>query len=267
MGIEIDESCLTTLFFGDDQVIIANCEEDIDYMLRKLKEEYEKWGLNINMKKTEYLHIGGEQEEEDPSLQLREIRSCKEYKYLGSIISKEGTSDNDIAYRVQQGKKCVRILNSLLWSSQISLNTKMTIYRAIVEPIMTYGSECWQLSVKNKRSIDTVEVDFLRRANRVSRLEHIPNAEIRRRSKRVHTTSEQIETRQLIWYGHVMRMDNTRWPKRALNYAPINRRKKGRPAISWMKGIENTMRDRAIAEDEWRDRKRWRSKCGMRQRP
>lgn len=48
MGIDIGDKCLTTLFFADDQVIIANCEEDIDYMLRKLIEEYEKWGMNMN---------------------------------------------------------------------------------------------------------------------------------------------------------------------------------------------------------------------------
>ncbi|KAF2906106.1 hypothetical protein ILUMI_00077 [Ignelater luminosus] len=44
----------------NDQIIIANCEGDVDYMLRKLKEEYENWGMNVNMQKTEYLPIGEE---------------------------------------------------------------------------------------------------------------------------------------------------------------------------------------------------------------
>lgn len=41
--------------FVDNQIIMANCEEDIDYMQRKLIEEYEKWGMNIKMEKIEYL--------------------------------------------------------------------------------------------------------------------------------------------------------------------------------------------------------------------
>jgi hypothetical protein len=35
---------LYNLLFADDQVIIAQDIEDADYMLRKLIEEYMKWG-------------------------------------------------------------------------------------------------------------------------------------------------------------------------------------------------------------------------------
>ena len=33
-------------------------KEDMEYMTRKLKEIYEKWGLDINLNKTKYLCIG-----------------------------------------------------------------------------------------------------------------------------------------------------------------------------------------------------------------
>lgn len=265
MGIEVsDNYCLSTLFFADDQVIIANCEEDIDYMLRKLKDEYERAGMKMNVSKTEYLRVG--EEDEDPDLQLRQIRKSEEYKYLGSIISNKGSSVQDIRYRLQQGHKSVRVLNSLLWSNRISLKTKLTIYRAIVEPILTYGSECWQLTESSRRKIDAVEMDFLRRSCRISRLEHIPNIEIRQRTNRIFRTTERIETRQLIWYGHVRRMEEHRWPRKAFEYTPPNKRKRGRPTTTWLNGVMTTMRDRAINEDAWRDKNMWRSKCGMRQK-
>lgn len=264
MGIKIGNNYLSTLFFADDQILIANCEEDVDYMLRKLKDEYEQVGMRMNLTKTEYLRIG--KEDEDPELQLRQIRKCEEYKYLGSILSNKGSSERDIRYRVQQGQKSVRVLNSLLWSNRLSLNTKMTIYRSIVEPILTYGSESWQMTEVTKKKVDAVEMDFLRRACRVSKLEHIPNNEIRRRTNRIHRTTERIETRQLIWYGHVRRMEENRWPKKALDYTPPNKRKRGRPPATWINGVMATMRDRAIDEDAWRDKKIWRSKCGMRQK-
>lgn len=235
MGIDIDDSCLTTLLFADDQIIIANDENDADYMFRKLQAEYKKWGLNINMTKTEYLKIGDDQE--DPELEIRNLKRTSEFKYLGSIISEEGTSRRDIQGRLQQGQKTISLLNPLLWSSKIKLKTKITIYRVIVETIMTYGSECWQLTAKDKNNIGTTEMDFLRRACRVSRMEHVRNEEIRRRTRQVYSTVDRVETKQLIWYGHVMRMTETRWPKKALNYKPQNRRKRGRPATSWQEGI------------------------------
>ena len=54
-------------------------------MTRKLKETYEKWGLDINQNKTKYLCIG----ETHSNLKLdkdSEIESCQEYKYLESYF-------------------------------------------------------------------------------------------------------------------------------------------------------------------------------------
>lgn len=48
--------------------MIKGVEEDIDYMLRKLKKEYDKLGLYMNMKTTKDLRIG--EEDADSNLQL-----------------------------------------------------------------------------------------------------------------------------------------------------------------------------------------------------
>jgi hypothetical protein len=53
MGLLINQDYnLYNLLFADDQVIIAQETEDAEYMLRKLVEEYMKWGLQINFGKT-----------------------------------------------------------------------------------------------------------------------------------------------------------------------------------------------------------------------
>lgn len=80
MGIQIDNnSYLYTLQFANDQVICANNNEDLEYMGRKLKEEYERWGLEMNLEKTQYLCTG----EETTDLQLGKdgkVKTCDEYK-------------------------------------------------------------------------------------------------------------------------------------------------------------------------------------------
>uniref|UniRef100_T1H9Y0 Uncharacterized protein n=1 Tax=Rhodnius prolixus TaxID=13249 RepID=T1H9Y0_RHOPR len=54
MGVQVGEGMyLHSLLFADDQVLIANDEEDINYLVRKQAEEYRKWGLEINTEKTE----------------------------------------------------------------------------------------------------------------------------------------------------------------------------------------------------------------------
>lgn len=104
MGIELDaETCLYTLQF-DDQVVCAGDREDLEYMTRKLKEEYDNWELMINISKTKYLCIGAEGE----NIRLgknEEITTCKEYKYLGIIFNNQGTDAREIRSRITTAKK------------------------------------------------------------------------------------------------------------------------------------------------------------------
>jgi hypothetical protein len=51
-----------SLSFADDQVLLAQDHDDMEYMARKLKEEYKEWGLTINLEKTKCVCIGGEKE-------------------------------------------------------------------------------------------------------------------------------------------------------------------------------------------------------------
>jgi len=57
MGLEINGYYLTTLLFADAQVIMASCKEDADYILWKLQEEYEKWGMRVDMTRTQYMRV------------------------------------------------------------------------------------------------------------------------------------------------------------------------------------------------------------------
>jgi len=63
MGIPLNNTTLDTLRFADDQVILAQDYEDLEYLTRKLVEEYTKWSLEVNVNKTEYVCIGGLQQD------------------------------------------------------------------------------------------------------------------------------------------------------------------------------------------------------------
>ena len=64
-----------------------------------------KWlrmdGLRINIKKTEHMCVGTH---DNIILDDEDIRTCNKYKYLGSIITKEGNCNNDINTRIAMGK-------------------------------------------------------------------------------------------------------------------------------------------------------------------
>jgi len=56
MGIPIQNTYAYSLNFADDQVLLVQDHDDMEYMARKLKEEYEKWGLAINLEKTIFVY-------------------------------------------------------------------------------------------------------------------------------------------------------------------------------------------------------------------
>ena len=59
LGVRLENTTLYTLQFANDQVVLSGDKEDLEYMTHKLKETYEKWGLDMNFNKTKYLCIGG----------------------------------------------------------------------------------------------------------------------------------------------------------------------------------------------------------------
>jgi hypothetical protein len=70
-------------------------KEDIENMVRKLMEEYEKWRNGVNTQKSEYLYIGAESK----NLVMEgneKVRTCKEYKYLRIKLNREGADVQEI---------------------------------------------------------------------------------------------------------------------------------------------------------------------------
>ena len=120
------------------------------------------------------------------------------------------------------------MLNGVLWSRTITIQTKKRILQAIVESILTFGAEGWSVLEGQKSKIQAVEMGGIRRGARVSRLEKRRNEDIRRVMNMEESVNERIENRHHQWYGHVRRMDENRWPNILLQWSPAGRRKRGR---------------------------------------
>lgn len=57
METELGDTTLYTIQYADDQVVVAQNKENLQYPSQKLKDEYLKWGLQLNIKKTQDLCI------------------------------------------------------------------------------------------------------------------------------------------------------------------------------------------------------------------
>ena len=75
---------------------------------------------------------------------------------------------------------------------------------------------------------------------------------------------DEITRKQLIWYGHVERMDPTLLPKMRINSKPEGRIKRSRPRRTWKDGIYTAMSERDQRVSEWNNRKQWNMEVGRR---
>ena len=79
---------------------------------------------------------------------------------------------------------------------------------------------------------------------------------------------EEIERNRLRWYGHIMRMEEGKKPKRYLMWKPEGKRPAGRPRKRWIEGVEAALGNRGTSVQEvetnkkYDDRRDWRGFLG-----
>ena len=77
------------------------------------------------------------------------------FTYLGSIISKDGGSSEDVKSRIPKAQGFFfSQLKKVLKNRRIILQTKIKILEAIVMTVVKYGSEAWALRKADENLLD-----------------------------------------------------------------------------------------------------------------
>ena len=93
-------------------LVMAQSKENLEYMYQKLQEEYSKLGLIMNNANRKYMSLGTDTNH----LELDNgdiITGCTEFRYLGSIFTKEGRDTKYIRHRVKKARKIKSALNGV----------------------------------------------------------------------------------------------------------------------------------------------------------
>ncbi|KAK2151951.1 hypothetical protein NP493_2548g00039 [Ridgeia piscesae] len=115
-------------------------------ILDAFSDASKKFGLKINIKKTEVLYQPNSTRtrEEDIMVDGNKLNSVLEFTYLGRTISSNGCIDDEIQRRMARARASFGRLRQRLWTNHhVSLRVKGKIYRAIVLSTLLYGAEAW----------------------------------------------------------------------------------------------------------------------------
>ena len=121
----------------------------------KVKEESEKVVLKLNIQKTKIMASGP-----ITSWQIdgETVETVSDFVFLGSRISADGDCSHEIKRRLLLGRIVMTNLDSILKSRDITLLTKVHLVKAMVFPVVTYGSECWTIKKAKHRRIGVLEL-------------------------------------------------------------------------------------------------------------
>jgi len=93
----------------------------------------------------------------------------EEFKYLGSTLTNQNSIQEEIKSRLKSGNACYHLVQNLLFSSLLSKNLKIKIYRTIILPVVLYRCETWSLTLIQERRLRVSENRVLRRIFRPKR--------------------------------------------------------------------------------------------------
>lgn len=190
------------------------------------------------------------------------IEQVDSFQYLGIILDQEGRQDTELNNRIKNANRVYYALSKcLINKKEVSSQTKMKVYKSIYRPILTYGCESWVLSVKDKSKIRATEMKYLRRAKGVTKLDRMRNEQIRT-DLNIEPVEDYIEQRQLGWWGHLQRLNNTAPVKRIWESKPPWKKKRGRPKETWDNTIRKILEKKEITWTEAKklalNRKDWK---------
>ena len=114
---------------------MAESEEELKSLLRKVKKESEKVGLKLIIQKTIIMASGP-----ITSWQIEgeTVETVADFIWGGSKITADGDCSQKIKKHLLLGKKVMTNLDSILKSKDITLSAKVHIVRATVFPVVIW---------------------------------------------------------------------------------------------------------------------------------
>ena len=136
--IKVARRNINNLRYADNTMLMAESKEELKSLLMKVKEESEKPGLKLNIKKTKIMasspitswQIDGET-----------VETVRDFIFLGSKITTDGDCSHEVKGRLLLERKAMTNLDSIFKSRDITLPTKFHLVQAMVFPVVMYGYE------------------------------------------------------------------------------------------------------------------------------
>ncbi|MGH2507006.1 MAG: reverse transcriptase domain-containing protein [Ktedonobacteraceae bacterium] len=261
--VTIGSASVSHLLFADDLAILAPSQSDLRRALERFSLECEAASMRINVAKTETLVISRNPVQCTLHVSGVSLQQVEKFKYLGVLFSSDGSLDQEIDRRIGSAAAIMRQLGrGVIRKRELSNTAKLSVFRSIFVPTLTYGHENWVMTERTRSRIQAAEMRFLRGIAGLTLRDRVRSSAIRE-GLNIEPLLLRIERSQLRWLGHLLRMPSNRLVQQIWNACPTGPRPRGRPRNRWRDQVLKTcerlsLRDWTGIIAAAEDRTQWR---------
>ena len=153
--------------------------------------------MSINVNKTECLVVIKLETVQRLTLFLKgnSIKQTEHFRYLGSLISSNGRSTNEIKRRIVLAKQAFINLGYILRNKKMSFRIRFRLLKCYVWSVFLYVCESWTMTNETIKKVNALELWFLRRMQRISWTAHVTNETVLKQTCQVRQRLNRIKNR------------------------------------------------------------------------
>uniref|UniRef100_A0A1B0CS40 Putative rna-directed dna polymerase from mobile element jockey-like diaphorina citri n=1 Tax=Lutzomyia longipalpis TaxID=7200 RepID=A0A1B0CS40_LUTLO len=162
---EVQTQAPWTLLYADDVVLVDTDKDLLQGRLNEWMRRLEGRGLKISRTKTEHMYLNFADTDDDGGsliLDGQNLPRTEKFKYLGSVLSKDGSADADVGHRVSVGWMKWKQFTGVLCDRKMPPKLKGKLYQTVIRPSMLYGSECRSATKAQDHKLHVAEMRMLR---------------------------------------------------------------------------------------------------------
>ena len=197
-GIKIAGRNINNLRYADGTTLMAESEEELKSLLMKVKEESEKAGLKLKIKKTKIMA-----NDTITSWQI-DGETVADFIFLGSKITADGNRSHDIKRHLLLGRKALTNLDSILKSRDLTFPTNVCLVKAMDFPVVMYGCENWTIKKAECGRIDAFEICCWKRLLRVPWTVRRSNQSVLKEIHPEYSLEGLMLKLKFQYFGHLM---------------------------------------------------------------
>ena len=244
LGIEVSDNKIPALIFMDDVTSLAEGYDQQEQTLEAVHTFGLKHKIEWGQDKCKVMEFGKQREERrDWKLGEKTIENCKSYKYLGEIIARDGSNEENLAARFSKVKGTVRAINTCGKTKimrRIEVEVLTTLHNAVTLPTLLYNSETWPLNATIRKELDKMELWAWK--SMLGLPKTTPTAAVMFVTGALYA-SIRVQIKQLIYLHKVLQKTENHWTITTLK--ALRRHNTG-----WAKQVEENL-------DEWQLETNW----------